>query len=124
MVMCRGVRGATVAEENTREAILDATRELLARLVAANDLQPDDVASIIFSVTPDLSAEFPAVAARQLGWNDVALLDTVELNVPGALARCIRVLIHWNTPRTAQEIVHIYLREAERLRPDRVARQG
>lgn len=122
--MCRGVRGATVAEENTREAILDATRELLARLVAANDLQPDDVASIIFSVTPDLSAEFPAVAARQLGWNDVALLDTVELNVPGALARCIRVLIHWNTPRTAQEIVHIYLREAERLRPDRVARQG
>ncbi|MFN8482512.1 MAG: chorismate mutase [Anaerolineae bacterium] len=122
--MCRGVRGATVAAENTREAILEATRELLLHLTAANDLQPDDVASVIFSVTPDLTAEFPAVAARQLGWNDVALLDTIELDVPGALKRCIRVLIHWNTTRTAQEIVHVYLREAERLRPDRVARQG
>ncbi len=122
--MCRGVRGATVAEENTREAILEATRELLSRLTLANDLQPDDVASIIFSVTPDLTAEFPAVAARQLGWHDVALLDTIEIDVPGALARCIRVLIHWNTTRTAQEIVHVYLRGAERLRPDRVARQG
>ena len=124
MGMCRGVRGATVAAENTREAILEATRELLLHLTAANDLQPDDVASVIFSVTPDLTAEFPAVAARQLGWNDVALLDTIELDVPGALKRCIRVLIHWNTTRTAQEIVHVYLREAERLRPDRVARQG
>lgn len=124
MLMCRGVRGATVAEENTREAILEATRELLSRLTLANDLQPDDVASIIFSVTPDLTAEFPAVAARQLGWHDVALLDTIEIDVPGALARCIRVLIHWNTTRTAQEIVHVYLRGAERLRPDRVARQG
>ena len=122
--MCRGVRGATVAAENTREAILEATQELLLHLTAANDLQPDDVASVIFSVTPDLTAEFPAVAARQLGWNDVALLDTIELDVPGALKRCIRVLIHWNTTRTAQEIVHVYLREAERLRPDRVARQG
>ena len=124
VLMCRGVRGATVAEENTREAILEATRELLSQLVLANDLQPDDVASVIFSVTPDLTAEFPAVAARQLGWHDVALLDTIEIDVPGALARCIRVLIHWNTTRTAQEIVHVYLREAERLRPDRVARQG
>lgn len=124
VLMCRGVRGATVAEENTREAILEATRELLARLVAANDLQPDDVASVIFSVTPDLTTEFPAVAARQLGWHDVALLDTIEIDVPGALARCIRVLIHWNTTRTPQEIVHVYLHEAERLRPDRATRQG
>ncbi|MFN8471670.1 MAG: chorismate mutase [Anaerolineae bacterium] len=122
--MCRGVRGATVAEENTREAILDATRELLFRLTLANDLRPDDIASVIFSVTPDLTAEFPAVAARQLGWTDVALLDTVELDVPGALPRCIRILIHWNTTRTPQEIVHVYLREAERLRPDRAARHG
>lgn len=122
--MCRGVRGATVADENTREAILDATRELLSRLSVANDLQPDDIASIIFSVTPDLTAEFPAVAARQLGWSDLALLDTIEIDVPGALARCIRVLIHWNTTRTPQEIVHVYLRGAERLRPDRAARQS
>ncbi len=124
MLMCRGVRGATVADENTREAILDATRELLSRLSVANDLQPDDIASIIFSVTPDLTAEFPAVAARQLGWSDLALLDTIEIDVPGALARCIRVLIHWNTTRTPQEIVHVYLRGAERLRPDRAARQS
>jgi chorismate mutase len=118
---CRGLRGATTADENTREAILEATRDLLERLVAANDLRPQDIASAIFSTTADLTAEFPAVAARQLGWTDTALLNTHEMAVPGSLARCIRVLIHWNTTRTASDVVHIYIRGARTLRPDLVA---
>ena len=118
---CRGIRGATTADENTREAILDATRDLLERLIAANDLRAEDIASAIFSTTADLNAEFPAVAARQLGWTDTALLNTHEMAVPGSLARCIRVLIHWNTSRRASEVVHIYIRGARTLRPDRVA---
>jgi chorismate mutase len=118
---CRGLRGATTADENTREAILEATRDLLERLVAANELRPQDIASAIFSTTADLTAEFPAVAARQLGWTDTALLNTHEMAVPGSLARCIRVLIHWNTTRAAAEVVHIYIRGARTLRPDLVA---
>jgi chorismate mutase len=118
---CRGLRGATTAEANTREAILEATRDLLERLVAANDLRPEDIASAIFSTTADLNAEFPAVAARQLGWTDTALLNTHEMAVPGSLQRCIRVLIHWNTTRRASEVVHIYIRGARTLRPDLVA---
>jgi chorismate mutase len=116
---CRGIRGATTANDNTREAILDATRDLLIRLIEANDLCADDIASAIFSTTPDLNAEFPAVAARALGWLDTALLCTHEMAVPGSLQRCIRVLIHWNTTRRADEIVHVYIREASTLRPER-----
>jgi chorismate mutase len=116
--LCRGVRGATVAEANTHQAILDATRELLARLVEANGIQPADLASTIFTTTPDLTAVYPAIAARELGWTDVALLCTHEMNVAGGLARCIRVLLHWNTNKSPQEIVHIYMNGAERLRPD------
>lgn len=116
---CRGMRGATTAEANTREAILEATRELLEHLIKANGLHPDDIASVIFSTTPDLNAEFPAVAARELGWLDTALFCTHEMAVPGSLSRCIRVLIHWNTTRRASEIVHVYLREARTLRPER-----
>ncbi|MDH7486708.1 MAG: chorismate mutase [Anaerolineae bacterium] len=115
---CRGVRGATTAETNTPEAILSATRELLEALVAANGLNPADLASAIFTTTPDLNAAFPARAARELGWNDVALLCAHEMNVPGGLPRCIRVLLHWNTDRAASEIAHVYLREAKGLRPD------
>lgn len=117
--VCRGVRGATTVERNEREEILAATRELLRRLIAANDIQPDDVASVIFSTTPDLDAEFPAVAARQLGWHDHALLCMHEMDVPGALKRCIRVLIHWNTDRGVGEIEHVYIGDARNLRPDR-----
>src|SRR5919109_5532673 len=116
---CRGIRGATTADANTPEAILEATREMLEQLIAANDLHVEDIASAIFSTTPDLNAEFPAVAARELGWLDTALLCTHEMAVPGSLARCIRVLIHWNTTRRADEIVHIYIREASTLRPER-----
>lgn len=114
----RGIRGATTAADNTEIAILDATEELLRWLTAANELRPADVASVVFSVTPDLNATFPARAARQLGWTDVPLLDTVEIPVPDALPRCIRVLIHWNTDRPIEAIQHGYLREAASLRPD------
>ena len=118
-IYCRGIRGATTAEANTREAILEATREMLARLIAANDLRADDIASAIFSTTADLNAEFPAVAARELGWLDTALFCTHEMAVPGSLPRCIRVLVHWNTTRRADEIVHVYIRDAATLRPER-----
>jgi len=118
-IMCRGVRGATTVKENTRDAILEATREMLYIIIRVNDIRPDDVASAYFSTTADLNATYPALAARQLGWYDVALLCGHEMQVPDGLARCIRVLIHWNTPRSAGEIVHVYLREAKNLRPDR-----
>jgi len=120
-VYCRGIRGATTADENTAEAIVAATKELLERIVAANGLKIEDVASIIFTTTPDLNAQFPALAARQLGWHGAALLCAREIDVPGSLERCIRVLIHWNTDKGADEIVHVYLKEAKRLRPDRSA---
>ncbi len=115
---CRGIRGATTVKENTAEAILAATRELLELIVGANDLKVEDVASAIFTTTPDLTAAFPAKAAREMGWRDVALLDAQEIPVPGSLERCIRVLIHWNTERSAAEIWHVYLRGAQTLRPD------
>jgi chorismate mutase len=120
-MMCRGIRGATVVAENTREAILAGTRELLQHMIDANDIDPEDVASATFTTTPDLNAEFPAVAARQLGWYDQALLCGHEMAVPGALGNCIRILIHWNTTKKPQEINHIYLNGAESLRPDREA---
>ena len=116
---CRGIRGATTADANTRESILDATREMLERLIRENDIREEDIASAIFSTTSDLNLEFPAVAARQLGWLDTALFCTHEMAVPGSLERCIRVLIHWNTTRRASEIRHVYIRGAQNLRPER-----
>jgi chorismate mutase len=121
-MMVRGIRGATTVEHNTRDAILDSTRELLNEIVTANDLDRDHVASIIFSTTPDLNVEFPAVAAREDGWTDVALSCVHEMNVPGALAHCLRILMHVNTERSASELQHIYLRGARRLRADLVER--
>jgi len=116
---CRGVRGATTAENNSPEEILKATRQLLALMIRQNGIEPEDVASAIFSTTTDLDAEFPALAARQLGWFDVALMCVNELDVPGSLRRCIRILLHWNTDKPADEIVHVYVKEARKLRPDR-----
>jgi chorismate mutase len=116
---CRGIRGAVIAPENSREAILGATRELLEALIAANELRADDIASAIFTTTPDLTAEFPAVAARELGWLDAALMCGHEMTVPGGMQRVVRVLIHWNTTRRADEVVHVYLGEAAALRPER-----
>jgi chorismate mutase len=116
---CRGIRGATTAEDNSAEEILKATRQLLALMIRQNDIKPEDVASAIFSTTTDLDAQFPALAARQLGWFDVALMCVHELDVPGSLRRCIRILLHWNTDKPADEIVHVYVKEARKLRPDR-----
>lgn len=117
-MQCRGVRGATTADANTRQAILTATRQLLDLMVRVNGIAPKDVASAIFTVTKDLDAEFPAFAARQLGWIDVPLLCGNEIDVPGSLRRCIRILANWNTPKGQDEIVHVYIKDAESLRPD------
>jgi chorismate mutase len=119
--ICRGIRGATTATENTKEAILEATREMLYIMIRANRIEPDDVASAYFTTTTDLNATYPALAARQLGWYDAALLCGHEMQVPDGLALCIRVLIHWNTTRRGREIVHVYLRGAKGLRPDRTS---
>lgn len=116
---CRGVRGATTARGNTPDAILEATRELLYIMLRVNRIETEDVASVYFTTTVDLNATYPALAARQLGWYDAALMCGHEMQVPGGLERCIRVMLHWNTTRSSKEIVHVYLREAKRLRPDR-----
>lgn len=114
----RGIRGAITVDTDTAGEILAATRELLLAIVAANDLKLTDVASAVFTTTPDLSATYPARAARDLGWTDVPLLGASEMHVPDGLARCIRVLVHVNTRKSAARIKHIYLRRASTLRPD------
>lgn len=115
---CRGIRGATTVVANTRDAILNATRELLTAMAAANGVEPTEIASAIFTTTPDLTAEFPAVAARSLGWEHVPLLCGHEMAVPGSLPFCLRILLHVNTEKRADEIEHIYLGGAMALRPD------
>jgi chorismate mutase len=117
-LVCRGIRGATTAAANTAEDILEATDELMRVVISLNELQPEDVASIIFTTTPDLTATFPALAARELGWNEVPLLCAHEMTVPGALTNAVRVLIHVNTTRTADEMRHVYLKGARQLRPE------
>ena len=115
---CRGVRGATTAESNSRDDILAATRQLVALIIRQNGIESADVASAIFTTTTDLDAEFPALAARQLGWLDVPLLCGHEINVPGSLRLCVRVLVHWNTDKAQNEVIHVYIKQARRLRPD------
>ena len=117
----RGLRGATTASANTSAAILDSTAELLRALQQANGFVPDDVESAIFTSSPDLTADYPARAARTLGWTDVPLLGAQEVAVPGGLPRCIRVLLHFHTAKQARELKHMYLRDAAKLRPDRPA---
>lgn len=114
----RALRGAITVERNDRQEILDATSELLQQLTAANALAEAQVVSVIFTMTGDLDAEFPAVAARQLGWTQVPLLCCREISVPGSLPHCIRVLMHVETGRPRAELHHVYLREAVKLRPD------
>ena len=116
MTVCRGIRGATVASENTEQAIYAAVRELLTALIGANQIEEHNVAAVYFTMTPDLNACFPAAAARQLGWNDTALLGAVETDVPGSLQRCIRVLILLNTDKKPQELINMYLNGTEALR--------
>lgn len=115
----RGLRGATTATANTSDAILEATEELLRALQEANGFDPGDVESAIFTSSPDLTAEYPARAARRLGWTEVPLLGTAEVAVPTGLTRCIRVLLHFYTTKPQRALKHMYLREASKLRPDR-----
>ena len=117
--VCRGVRGATTVDTDDRETILKATRELLALIIHLNGIRNEDVASALFTTTPDLNSAFPATAARQLGWLDVPLMCMHEIDVPGSLGRCIRVLLHWNTDTPQAAIQHVYLKEAQSLRPDK-----
>ena len=119
MTVCRAVRGATTIEADDRELVLKATRELLALMIRLNGIRSADVASAIFTTTPDIVSVFPATAARQLGWLDVPLMCAHEMSVPGSLGCCIRILLHWNTDKPQHEIQHVYLHEARNLRPDK-----
>ena len=116
MTGVRGIRGATSADTNSKEAILEATAELLGRLVEANDVDVDDVAAAYFTATDDLNAEFPALAARQMGWTKAALMCAREMNVEDGAKRCIRVLLLVNTDKTPEDIEFVYLRGASSLR--------
>ncbi len=118
MMMCRGVRGATTVVADDRDEILQATRQLLALMIRSNEIDTADLASATFTVTKDLTSEFPALAARQLGWIEVPLLCGYEITVQRSLPRCIRVLLHWNTTKSQSEIQHFYLHDAVKLRPD------
>ncbi len=119
----RGIRGAITVESNTEEEILSATQELLAAICAQNpSLQVEDLVSAWFTCTRDLDAVYPARAARELGWQDLPMLCAQEMFVEGSISKCIRVLLHWNTKIPVEEIRHVYLRDAIRLRPDWVTK--
>jgi chorismate mutase len=116
-VQCRGIRGAISVPANNRDSILAATRKLLMEIVDANEVEVENIAAIFFTTTPDLDAEFPAVATRALGWpSNLALLCGHEMNVPDALPRCLRVLMLVNTEREPEKITHIYLGQAKTLK--------
>jgi chorismate mutase len=117
----RAIRGAVTVDDDRADAVHAATRLLLSTLVARNGLDPGDLISALFTVTPDLTSAFPAGAARELGWADVPLLCALEIPVPGALPRCVRVLVHATTARARTAIEHVYLGGAATLRPDLVA---
>jgi chorismate mutase len=120
----RGIRGAITVAADEPDLVLQATRELLEEILAENaGMQPEDLASAIFTVTDDLTSTFPAQAARQMGWDMVPMLCAREIPVPSSLPRVIRVLVHWNSEIPQSEIKHVYLREAVKLRPDLVAAQ-
>ncbi|NOK85722.1 MAG: chorismate mutase [Chloroflexi bacterium AL-W] len=119
MMYVRGVRGAITVTADEEHIILEATQALLQAMINANDINEDEVASVFFTATPDLTAVYPARAARILGWTQTALMGMQEMAVRGGLPHCIRILIHWNTAKAPQEIEHIYLNDAVSLRPDR-----
>jgi chorismate mutase len=119
-MMVRGVRGAVTVAADEPDVIHAATHELLLEIVARNEIVIEDIASVLFTLTPDIRAAFPALAARDMGWTHVPMLHAVEVDVPGAIARCIRVLMHVNTTRAMGEVEHVYLGEAAKLRPDLV----
>ncbi len=119
MTAVRGVRGATTVPENSRNEIMDGTEELLNKMIAANDMRSEDIAAVFFTLTKDLNAEFPAVAARErLGWNLVPLINSIEVDRPGSMPKCIRIMLLLNTDKSQEDIRHIYLRDAVVLRAD------
>jgi len=118
LILVRAIRGATTVENNNADEMLRETEKLLIDIVEKNRLKEEDIISIIFTVTNDLNATFPAIAARNLGWTSIALMCTNEINVPGSLEKCIRVLIHVNSDKNNNEIKHVYLNKAKVLRPD------
>ena len=115
----RGVRGATTIESDTKDVVLVATKEMLETILRSNSgLKRADIASAYFTVTDDIVSAYPALAARQMGWDEVPMMCACEIPVEGSLPLCIRVLIHWNTDKPQSEIKHVYLRDAVKLRPD------
>lgn len=116
MQACRGIRGATTADANTDEAIYSATRDMLQELINLNGINQEQVVAAYFTVTSDLNAAFPAAAARQLGWNNVALMCSTEIPVPDSMGRCIRVMILYNTEKSQDDIVNVYLKGTDVLR--------
>ncbi len=117
-MLVRGIRGAITVNSNTKEEIVEITKELLISLQKENNFKIEDIVSILFSVTSDLNAAFPAQAARELGWKQVPLFDMQEIEIPGSLQKCIRILIQINCQKSLQEIKHCYLRGAKILRKD------
>jgi chorismate mutase len=118
MMRLRAIRGAITVDRDEPELVYAATRELLSEIIARNGVDLDHIISVIFTVTPDLTSAFPAMAARSMGWLDVPLLCTMEIPVPGAMGRCIRVLLHVESDRKRAAIQHVYLGSAQSLRPD------
>ncbi|MDP4180255.1 MAG: chorismate mutase [Bacillota bacterium] len=119
-MLVRAIRGATTVENNDSNEIIEETKSLLMEIAEKNNICEDDIISIVMSVTKDLNAAFPAVGARQIGWTNVALFCTNEMDVPGGLEKCIRVLAHINTDKSNKDIKHVYLKGARILRPDLV----
>lgn len=118
MTVCRGIRGATTAEDNTKEAIFAATQELFGRIVEVNEVQESQVGAAFFTTTQDLNAAFPATAVREIGWKNTALLCSHEMDVPDGLARCIRVLVLVNTDKEIHDLEDVYLKGAANLRAE------
>ena len=116
MTKVRAIRGATTSDNNTKDDIVEATREMLISLVEANDLKKEDVISAFFTTTKDLNTQFPAVAARKIGWTEVALMCSHEMFVPDAQEKCIGVMVHVNTDKSAHDINNVYLKDAVNLR--------
>ena len=117
-MLVRGIRGAITVDSNNKEEIIKRTKELLIFLKKENDFKTEDIVSVFFSVTSDLNATFPAQAARELGWHRVPLFDMQEINVPGGLPRCIRILVQINCQKSQMEMKHCYLKGARILRKD------
>ena len=116
--LLRGIRGATTIDDNSKELIVEASEELLSKMIDMNRLNITDIASIFFTTTKDLNAEYPAVAARNKGLLNVALLCTHEMEIPQGLSKCLRILIHVNTEQGYNDLKHVYLKGAKVLRPD------